>query len=45
MRTPVIVDGRGLLEPAKLREAGFEYYGLGYADMVLTRVGASALRE
>ena len=29
MRRPIILDGRNQYDPAQLREAGFEYYGVG----------------
>lgn len=29
MRTPVIFDGRNLLDPARLREIGFRYTSVG----------------
>jgi UDPglucose 6-dehydrogenase len=29
MRSPIIVDGRNLFDPAKLRDEGFEYYSVG----------------
>jgi UDPglucose 6-dehydrogenase len=29
MRQPVIVDGRNLYEPARLRRYGFTYLGIG----------------
>ena len=29
MRTPVLVDGRNVWEPAEVRAAGFTYYGVG----------------
>lgn len=29
MRTPVIVDGRNLFDPAEMHARGFEYYSLG----------------
>ena len=29
MARPLLVDGRNFLDPAKLREAGFEYEGIG----------------
>ena len=29
MRTPLVIDGRNLLEPATLRELGFAYEGIG----------------
>jgi len=32
MRTPIIVDGRNLFEPAEMQAAGFEYYSLGRGD-------------
>jgi len=30
LKTPIIFDGRNIYNPSKLREAGFEYYGIGY---------------
>jgi UDPglucose 6-dehydrogenase len=30
LKTPVIFDGRNIYNPSKLREMGFEYYGIGY---------------
>jgi UDPglucose 6-dehydrogenase len=35
MRTPIIVDGRNLFEPAQMQAAGFEYYSLGRGDATL----------
>ena len=29
MRQPLIFDGRNILDPARVEEAGFEYYGIG----------------
>ncbi len=29
MRTPVLIDGRNLYEPAQMRELGFQYRGIG----------------
>jgi len=29
MRTPVVIDGRNVWDPAELRELGFRYHGLG----------------
>ena len=29
MRTPVLIDGRNLYEPARMRELGFQYRGIG----------------
>ena len=31
MRSKVIVDGRQVLEPAKVRKLGFVYQGIGYS--------------
>ena len=31
MRTPLIIDGRNLLDPAAARAAGFTYEGIGRA--------------
>ena len=31
MRQPVVLDGRNLFDAARLREAGFEYHGVGRA--------------
>jgi UDPglucose 6-dehydrogenase len=33
MRTPIIVDGRNMFEPAQMQDAGFEYYSLGRGDV------------
>ena len=33
MRTPLIVDGRNLLDPAAARAAGFVYEGIGRAEL------------
>ena len=30
MRSPIIFDGRNIYSPRKIREMGFEYYGIGY---------------
>jgi UDPglucose 6-dehydrogenase len=35
MRTPIVVDGRNLFEPAAMRAAGFEYYSLGRGEATL----------
>ncbi len=32
MRTPLIVDGRNLLDPEATRSAGFDYEGIGRAQ-------------
>ena len=44
MRSPIVVDGRNLFEPARMRAAGVEYYSLGRGDATLRvepqRVGA-----
>jgi UDPglucose 6-dehydrogenase len=29
LKTPVIFDGRNLFEPARMRERGFDYFGIG----------------
>ena len=29
MKTPIIFDGRNIYQPASIRAAGFEYYGIG----------------
>jgi UDPglucose 6-dehydrogenase len=33
MRTPVLVDGRNLFDPAQMRARGFDYYSLGRGDV------------
>jgi UDPglucose 6-dehydrogenase len=45
MRTPVIVDGRGMFDPATTREAGFEYYSLGRGDVVHAGLATGARRD
>ena len=35
MRTPIIIDGRNIFEPAEMQAAGFEYYSLGRGDAPL----------
>jgi UDPglucose 6-dehydrogenase len=32
MRTPLVIDGRNLLDPAAVEAAGFSYEGVGRAD-------------
>ncbi|MFC1510848.1 UDP binding domain-containing protein, partial [Candidatus Margulisiibacteriota bacterium] len=32
MKTPLIIDGRNMFEPEKMRKAGFIYEGIGRAD-------------
>jgi len=39
MRTPVIVDGRNLFDPAAMAARGFEYYSLGRGDVALAVAG------
>ena len=29
MRTPILVDGRNVWDPAEMRELGFRYHGIG----------------
>jgi UDPglucose 6-dehydrogenase len=43
MRTPVVVDGRNLLDPAQIRGRGFEYYSLGRSDARAGRAVPSLL--
>jgi len=38
MRTPLIVDGRNLLEPATARAAGFTYEGIGRPSAVVSQL-------
>jgi len=37
MRAAIIVDGRNMFEPAKMRQKGFEYYSLGHGDVVFAK--------
>ncbi len=37
LRNPIIFDGRNLFEPARMREAGFEYYSIGRKAVQPTR--------
>jgi UDPglucose 6-dehydrogenase len=34
LKTPVIFDGRNLFEPEAMKDAGFEYYGIGRSALV-----------
>jgi UDPglucose 6-dehydrogenase len=34
MQTPIVFDGRNLLDPATMKEFGFRYYGVGRPDML-----------
>jgi UDPglucose 6-dehydrogenase len=43
MRTPLVVDGRNLLDPAEMRARGFEYYSLGRSDARTGRTVPSLL--
>ena len=36
LKSPVIVDGRNLFDPVKIREADLKYYAVGRADSVST---------
>ena len=38
MRTPLIVDGRNLLDPANVRAAGFVYEGIGRSSIVVAEL-------
>jgi UDPglucose 6-dehydrogenase len=38
MATPLIVDGRNLLDPAQVRAAGFAYEGIGRPSMAMNLV-------
>ncbi len=35
MRTPIIIDGRNLFDPAEMRRKGFEYHSLGRGDVTM----------
>ena len=41
MRRALIVDGRNLYSPTKMREMGFEYHSIGRAESVAPSVGAA----
>ena len=38
MRTPLIVDGRNLLDPAAVRAAGFTYKAIGRPDAFVSEL-------
>jgi UDPglucose 6-dehydrogenase len=40
MKTPVIIDGRNLFDPQRIRDAGFEYFSIGRPDRDRVPVGA-----
>jgi UDPglucose 6-dehydrogenase len=41
MRTPLIVDGRNLLDPADVRAAGFVYEGIGRSSIVVAELSGA----
>ena len=45
MRTPVVIDGRNLLDPETVRAAGFAYEGIGRAASTLPDPRHAADRE
>jgi len=45
MRTPLLVDGRNLLDPAELRRLGFAYEGIGRASSVFGALPETEERE
>ena len=42
MMRPLVLDGRNLLEPAKMSEMGFEYYSFGRPDTACQHCGVIA---
>jgi UDPglucose 6-dehydrogenase len=42
MREPVVIDGRNVFRPEKMREMGFEYYSVGRPSVVPARTEATA---
>jgi len=45
MRTPLIIDGRNMLDPEEARAAGFVYEGIGRGASVLGPLPAAEERE
>ena len=45
MRTPLLVDGRNLLNPAELRRLGFAYEGVGRASSAFGALPETEERE
>jgi hypothetical protein len=45
MRNPLIVDGRNLLDPKAVEEAGFAYEGIGRASSPFSGLPETAERE
>jgi UDPglucose 6-dehydrogenase len=41
---PIVVDGRNCLDPTKLQEAGFEYYGMGRPSIIPAQVISTSNR-
>ncbi|MEM1111673.1 MAG: UDP-glucose/GDP-mannose dehydrogenase family protein [Pseudomonadota bacterium] len=42
LRSPIIIDGRNLYNPAYLGELGIEYYGIGRGESITRSTGAGA---
>jgi UDPglucose 6-dehydrogenase len=40
MRNPLVIDGRNFLDPARMREAGFTYEGIGRASSAADRAAS-----
>jgi hypothetical protein len=39
LRYPIVIDGRNLFSPAKMRAAGLNYYSIGRPDVICGRQG------
>jgi UDPglucose 6-dehydrogenase len=42
LKTPIIIDGRNIYDPARMEREGFAYYGIGLGESLRVRAGLPA---
>lgn len=42
LKTPIIIDGRNIYDPARMEREGFAYYGIGLGESLRVRAGQPA---